>query len=297
VTRRWADHVLPREMLYRMPESTPMLFSPASLRPSYAPHAHDPPCPSPAITQLKSCREARDSCDRQLERCEAGAASLHSGDERCLGELQRSRDAIRDLRSRLERADAAGSAELARQAAASDSACKERLARAEAPILRRLEEATRVAKECREALSRREPHPERQALEKQLGSLRQKLRLKEELESVIEGKHSKLAEVYKALEAECQNELANCRSGKDGWGAKEGESRAGGTGEPPLASSCSGGMLLLAAVAGYLASAVMPPPQLLVRRLHAAVTGRGRRTIDVDGWALPSTTIDTMKLS
>jgi len=48
---------------------------------------------------------------------------------------------------------------------------------------------------------------------------------------------------------------------------------------------------------GYLSSALLPPPRILARRLQRLATGRGRRTIDVDGWALPSTTVDSMKLS
>ncbi len=35
--------------------------------------------------------------------------------------------------------------------------------------------------------------------------------MKQQLEAAIEGKHSKLTEVYKALETECQNELNACR--------------------------------------------------------------------------------------
>ena len=48
-------------------------------------------------------------------------------------------------------------------------------------------------------------------LEAQLGTLRHKLEQKAQLEAAIEGKHSKLTEVYKALETECQNELNACR--------------------------------------------------------------------------------------
>ena len=35
--------------------------------------------------------------------------------------------------------------------------------------------------------------------------------MKQQLEAAIEGKHSKLTKVYKALETECQNELKTCR--------------------------------------------------------------------------------------
>lgn len=35
--------------------------------------------------------------------------------------------------------------------------------------------------------------------------------MKQQLEAAIEGKHSKLTEVYKALETECQHELHACR--------------------------------------------------------------------------------------
>ena len=37
--------------------------------------------------------------------------------------------------------------------------------------------------------------------------------MKQQLEAAIEGKHSKLTEVYKVLESECQVELAACRGG------------------------------------------------------------------------------------
>jgi len=56
--------------------------------------------------------------------------------------------------------------------------------------------------------------PQSAQLAKEMHSLKQQLKLKEALESVMEGKHSKLAEVYKALDAECQAELAGCRGGQ-----------------------------------------------------------------------------------
>ena len=101
---------------------------------------------------------------------------------------------------------------------------------------------------------------------------RAKLQLKEELEEVIEGRHSRLAQVYKALEGECQAELDSCRAGGGGGGG--GGGGAGG----------GSGWALLALAAGYALGSVGPSPRLLSRRL----SGRGHRAVDVDGWALPS---------
>ena len=108
-----------------------------------------------AAQQLKSCREARDTAEHSLESCKKEAAALQSGDARCLGELMRSRETIRDLRARLDRAEASASAEVAKGAARceSEEVCKDKMARAEGAILKRLEETTRVAVECREALA------------------------------------------------------------------------------------------------------------------------------------------------
>ena len=44
-----------------------------------------------------------------------------------------------------------------------------------------------------------------------MGTLKRKLEVKQQIEAAIEGKHSKLTEVYKALESECQGELRACR--------------------------------------------------------------------------------------
>ena len=46
---------------------------------------------------------------------------------------------------------------------------------------------------------------------RQVGTLKRKLEVKQQIEAAIEGKHSKLTEVYKALESECQGELRACR--------------------------------------------------------------------------------------
>jgi hypothetical protein len=152
---------------------------------------------------------------------------------------------------------------------------------------------------------------ERAQLEKSLSELRHKLRVKDQVGAVIEGKHSKLAEVYRALEAECKAELDACRgvtasgttsSVTDSVTAlRRGGAARGGEGGPE-GGILGGGwgvclLLLLGAVGGYLSTAVLPPPVLLARRVHRRVTGRGRRTVDVDGWALPSTHVDSMKLS
>lgn len=101
---------------------------------------------------------------------------------------------------------------------------------------------------------------------------RAKLQLKEELEEVIEGRHSRLAQVYKALEGECQAELDSCRAGGGGGGGAGGGAGGGS------------GWALLALAAGYALGSVGPSPRLLSRRL----SGRGHRAVDVDGWALPS---------
>lgn len=168
-------------------------------------------------------------------------------------------------------------------------ACREQVVRVEGPLLKRLEEVSRAAKECMEARG----GGEQARLEKSLGVLRQRLRMKDEVGAAIEGKHSKLAEVYRALEAECRAELDSCRTGaaRQDTGGEDQQQAGGAWG------AWDGGLLLLGAVAGYLSTGLLPPPMLLARRLHRRVTGRGRRTVDVDGWALPSTNVDSMKLS
>jgi hypothetical protein len=160
-------------------------------------------------------------------------------------------------------------------------------------LLKRLDEATRAARECREGGG----GAERAQLERSLGALRQKLRIKDEVGAVIENKHSRLAEVYRALEAECRAELETCRHGAAASGAAgRGEGGVEGDGRGGL-GAWGGGLLLLGAVAGYLSTCLLPPPVLLARRLQRRITGQGRRTVDIDGWALPSTNVDCMKLS
>ena len=49
------------------------------------------------------------------------------------------------------------------------------------------------------------------ALETQVVALRKKLQQKEAIEEAIEGKHSKLTQVYRTLESDCQTELLHCK--------------------------------------------------------------------------------------
>ena len=54
---------------------------------------------------------------------------------------------------------------------------------------------------------------QQQRLEEHRARAAEREREKQQLEAAIEGKHSKLTEVYKVLESECQVELAACRGG------------------------------------------------------------------------------------
>mmetsp|Transcript_51729 Transcript_51729/g.116147 ORF Transcript_51729/g.116147 Transcript_51729/m.116147 type:complete len:171 (-) Transcript_51729:279-791(-) len=53
---------------------------------------------------------------------------------------------------------------------------------------------------------------EQQKLEAEVVTLRQRLEEKDQTETFIESKHSKLAEVYQALETACQADLRSCKS-------------------------------------------------------------------------------------
>ena len=185
-----------------------------------------------AARDLRECRAARGQCAQDLARCQAGESAhakaeqvLHGEEERCVDELQKTREAYKqrlsednELRVRLEteqgRTRDASSALAALQLQCSpkaiDATCAQRTAKADATTLecrRRLDEAVRQVRGYKAKLDAQ------QLLEGQLGTLRQQLERHEQLEADIEGKHSKLTEVYKVLESECQVELAACRGG------------------------------------------------------------------------------------
>ena len=76
-------------------------------------------------------------------------------------------------------------------------------------------------------------------MQQQLGVLRRKLEQKEQLEEAIEGKHSKLTDVYRALESECQAELQKLRAARDGKHSVESEGSSNGDGKVESAAASS----------------------------------------------------------
>ena len=199
-----------------------------------------------AARDLRECRAARGQCAQDLARCQAGESAhakaeqvLHGEEERCVDELQKTREAYKqrlsednELRVRLEteqgRTRDASSALAALQLQCSpkaiDATCAQRTAKADATTLecrRRLDEAVRQVRGYKAKLDAQ------QLLEGQLGTLRQQLERHEQLEADIEGKHSKLTEVYKVLESECQVELAACRGGNATGSGVDGDGTGG----------------------------------------------------------------------
>ena len=198
-----------------------------------------------ALREITTCRAAKQQALRDLTACEASSAhtgkellvkgkelqqehALHSEDEKCLAELQKTKEAYRQrvteeqqLRLRLEaekgaaeqstrqlallQAQYSAQAIDARVDAKVDAACQQRVASAQLEWRKRTDDAVRATRQLKAKLETQEQ------LEAQLGTLRHRLEQKQQLEAAIEGKHSKLTEVYKALESACQNELDACR--------------------------------------------------------------------------------------
>lgn len=170
-----------------------------------------------ALREVTKCRAARVECQSELAKCNQAAAGSADKQqpllqaERCVTQLQSTRasavqfsrelNSTRDLLS----AEQQSTRKLRRQllqlqasANAAESNCRERLAAADTTCHALVEKLQQQIK-----------NPS--ALETQLVTLRKKLQQKEAIEEAIEGKHSKLTQVYKTLESECQTELRACR--------------------------------------------------------------------------------------
>ena len=93
------------------------------------------------------------------------------------------------------------------------------------------------------------------SVQAQVRLLRRQLEEKEERENAIEGKHSKLTEVYRALESECQAELQRCRVAETSPAASPPSLDGDGAPVRLFGSSghCDLRLLLLAFVAGGVA--------------------------------------------
>lgn len=108
--------------------------------------------------------------------------------------------------------------------------------------------------------------------------------------------------MHKALEADCQSQLSTCRvsAGTSADGAADAGAGAGAGGGSSSGAAGSFAWLLCALLLGYLGGGLLPPPRQLARRIYRLGGGRGGRTVDVDGWALPSharSSAESMKLS
>ena len=291
-----------------------------------------------ALKEITACRTAKAQLQRDLTACEASEAkrgkddgkaehALHE-EERCMAELQKTREAYRqrvaveqELRLTLE-SEKGASQHATQQLAmlqaqyspkAVEAACQARVAATERDWRKKLDEAVRTAHQLKAKLDAQTQ------LESQVGTLKRKLEQKQQLEAAIEGKHSKLTEVYKALESECQSELRACReasgqppSSPDGATreralalAADGDADAlggvGCDGAPSHTWYVGGLALLLGVLLGSALPASFRPLQRLV--LGGAQLGRGARTRggieEMGGW-MPSHTcvsLDGMKLS
>ena len=151
-----------------------------------------------ALHEVKECRADRLECRDELSKCELSAESM--------GQSEVTRK-LASLRARCDPKTLEAQCE---------NACAGRIAKLEPTYRKKLEESARAVKLCKSKLDAQ------QQLEAQLGTLRKKLELKQQLETAIEGRHSKLTEVYKSLDAECQSELRACKAGQPGGAAKEG---------------------------------------------------------------------------
>ena len=222
------------------------------------------------LREVRSCRAARQTLREQLDACERASAAaraadasedvaLHSESRRCLGQLQAARDSLasrtKELSDERLRADGLTSAATRQIGALKASAAKAARERDACSASLAAAQKSGGAAEAQQA-----------AVQAQLGVLRRKLEQKEQLEDAIEGKHSKLTEVYRALESECQAELAKLKkaSAADGGGAgavgaqaasasaTDGAERAAGgcTASSLLASDAR--LLLVAVLAGGL---------------------------------------------
>ena len=213
-----------------------------------------------ALHEVKECRADRLECRDELSKCELSAESM--------GQSEVTRK-LASLRARCDPKTLEAQCE---------NACAGRIAKLEPTYRKKLEESARAVKLCKSKLDAQ------QQLEVQLGTLRKKLELKQQLETAIEGRHSKLTEVYKSLDAECQSELRACKAGQQGGAAKE-----DGAKEAVPCQIEAGGvtqylhMLLVLAfgfICGFFAQGLATKP------------GGGRR------WATnPMVTMETMKIS
>ncbi|KAL1510949.1 hypothetical protein AB1Y20_005776 [Prymnesium parvum] len=254
-----------------------------------------------ALREVTKCRAARVDCQSELARCNQGTAShlltekaLSSQDERCLTQLQAAsatasklssevkaareevegeRNVVRKLRQQLLQHQASGRA--------AESNCLERLANADMACHAQIDKLQTQLKGKRK-------------VEEQAGELRKKLEQKEAIEQAIEGRHSKLTQVYKTLESECQGELRACRAAK---------AHVVPPSLPPPHSTevhaqhCGGssygtyGQLLLALLLGvYIGNGCKPPRTLARRILSGGASTRRTHVEELRGWVPPSVT-------
>ena len=169
-----------------------------------------------ALREVRTCRAQKAQCQDELSACKSGSASLPVADDgadslarreesdaalsRARADVQEGERAYAELRKRAEDFSANAQHQLAtlkaqlKAAATAESECKSKL---EGAV------AAEAAQQQQQLL----------ATKQTLGVLRRKLEQKEQLEDAIEGKSSKLTEVYRALEADCQAELQKCKGG------------------------------------------------------------------------------------
>ena len=188
-----------------------------------------------AIREVRLCRAQKAQCQDELATCKAGQPVADDGTD-SMARNEEVESALAKARSDMHERDLAY-AELRKRAQEVTSAAQQQTAQ----LKQQLKAATSAEAECKLQLKvaaasggMSMQQQQQQQLQTQLGVLRRKLEEKEQLEDTIETKHSKLTEVYRALESECQAELSKCREGSD-------SSKGSRAHEPPSASTPSSG--------------------------------------------------------
>ena len=146
-----------------------------------------------ALREVRTCRAQRQQCADELSACQRGGEAQAALKQAQVA-LKKEKEAFAELRQRAESLSATAKQQLTTKhkelldARAADEQCRKRLEGA------------------------RQAEAQQAAVQQQLGVLRRKLEQKEQIENALEGRHSRLTEVYKSLESECQVELQKCRS-------------------------------------------------------------------------------------
>ena len=181
-----------------------------------------------ALREVQRCRSQKAQCQEQLSACRAGQpVATEDGAESAASAAAES--ALAKVRSDLQDRDRAYS-ELRKRAEGISAAAQHQASQ----LKQQLSVATSAEAECKRKLEGAAQEQHVQQLQTQLGALRRKLEQKEALESTIEAKHSRLTEVYRALEADCQTELAKYRG--DGSATKSGKERVPSSADPQPAA-------------------------------------------------------------